>query len=463
MMRLKCLKALDEGYSSKNYVRKFLRALHPKWRAKVTAIEESKNLAILSLDEIIGNLKVHEMIIKKDSNIVKGKSERVKSLELKAKKECSDKESSYVDSDDEEYALAVRNFKKFLRRRVRFARNEKKSSSKNQDDKKGKSDRKCFRCGDPNHLIGECPKPPRSNNQRAFVGGSWSDSGEEEEEKPNDETCLMAQASNEVHSDSSYYSDDNSSIDDNMLYEEYNKLCEFEKGTQVLNDMLENVLVNGNAGAGLGFDPNKASNSETKQVKFIKSGEADLADAGTTKFSGTVDPLPVKVRTGLPGATLIAPVVNYWWPNFPSNLSSQEYSKQFVRDKWSLCRKLVPYLRDGREASGSYILVWDQTGWLVCNRDKVRQQGEFESIQRDLNIGFGAWEFDPIDIENPFPNNEGSVHVWQGDQDILVPAALQHYIGQQLPWINYHELKDAGHMFPYADGMSDYPKSTFTW
>ncbi|GJV25288.1 hypothetical protein Tco_1377983 [Tanacetum coccineum] len=39
------LKALDEGFSSKNYVRKFLRALHPKWRAKVTAIEESKDLS----------------------------------------------------------------------------------------------------------------------------------------------------------------------------------------------------------------------------------------------------------------------------------------------------------------------------------------------------------------------------------------------------------------------------------
>ncbi|GJY99830.1 hypothetical protein Tco_0517260 [Tanacetum coccineum] len=62
------LKALDEGYSSKNYVRKFLRALHPKWRAKVTAIEESKDLTSLSLDELIGNLKVHEMIIKKDSS-----------------------------------------------------------------------------------------------------------------------------------------------------------------------------------------------------------------------------------------------------------------------------------------------------------------------------------------------------------------------------------------------------------
>ncbi|GKA84784.1 hypothetical protein Tco_0806438, partial [Tanacetum coccineum] len=47
------LKALDEGYSSKNYVRKFLRALHRKWRAKVTVIEESKDLTSLSLDELI--------------------------------------------------------------------------------------------------------------------------------------------------------------------------------------------------------------------------------------------------------------------------------------------------------------------------------------------------------------------------------------------------------------------------
>nr|GEW31103.1 nucleic acid-binding, OB-fold protein [Tanacetum cinerariifolium] len=70
------LKALDEGYSSKNYVMKFLRALHPKWRAKVTTIEESKDLTSLSLDELIENLKVHEMIINKDYEIVKAKGER---------------------------------------------------------------------------------------------------------------------------------------------------------------------------------------------------------------------------------------------------------------------------------------------------------------------------------------------------------------------------------------------------
>nr|GFD17111.1 UBN2 domain-containing protein [Tanacetum cinerariifolium] len=63
------LKALDEAYSSKNYVRKFLRDLHPEWRAKVTTIEESKDLTSLSLDELIENFKVHEMIVKKDSEI----------------------------------------------------------------------------------------------------------------------------------------------------------------------------------------------------------------------------------------------------------------------------------------------------------------------------------------------------------------------------------------------------------
>nr|GEV91531.1 transposase, Ptta/En/Spm, transposase, Tnp1/En/Spm-like protein [Tanacetum cinerariifolium] len=60
----------------KNYVRKFLRDLHPKWRAKVMAIEESKDLTSLSLN-------------KKDSEIVKAKGER-RSLVLKDKNESSD-------------------------------------------------------------------------------------------------------------------------------------------------------------------------------------------------------------------------------------------------------------------------------------------------------------------------------------------------------------------------------------
>nr|GEX29230.1 zf-CCHC domain-containing protein/UBN2 domain-containing protein [Tanacetum cinerariifolium] len=194
------LKALDEGYSSKNYVRKFLRALHPKWRSNVTVIEESKDLTSLYLDELIGNLKFHEMIIMKDSEIVKAKVER-KYITLKAKKESSDEECSTSGSEDEEYAMAVRDFKKFFKRRGRFVtqpQNDKKTFQRSRDENNSKSDRKCFRCGSPNHLIGECPKLPKDKNQRAFVGGSWSDSDEEADEKVKDKTCLVAHASSEI-------------------------------------------------------------------------------------------------------------------------------------------------------------------------------------------------------------------------------------------------------------------------
>nr|GEY85785.1 UBN2 domain-containing protein [Tanacetum cinerariifolium] len=96
------LKALDEGFFNKNYVRKFLRVLHPKWRAKVMAIEESKDLSSLALEELIGNLKVHEVVMEKDSKIYRGKKERVNSITLKSKKESSDDETSTSESDDEE-------------------------------------------------------------------------------------------------------------------------------------------------------------------------------------------------------------------------------------------------------------------------------------------------------------------------------------------------------------------------
>nr|GFA15343.1 zf-CCHC domain-containing protein/UBN2 domain-containing protein [Tanacetum cinerariifolium] len=232
------LKALDECYSSKNYVRKFLRALHPKWRAKVTTIKELKDLKSLSLNELIENLKVHEMIIKKDSKIVKAKGER-KSISLKAKKESSDEESLTFGSEDEEYAMTVRDFKKFFKRRGR----------------------------DLNHLIGECPKPPKDKNQRAFVGGSWSDSGEEDDKKAKDETCLIAQASSEVHSESSYFSDENSSIDDIITDSHCNNLC--KKSLKIITKKKHLKAIRNSL-------ENEISELKEKLSKFERNKEVDL-------------------------------------------------------------------------------------------------------------------------------------------------------------------------------------------
>ncbi|GJU45529.1 zf-CCHC domain-containing protein [Tanacetum coccineum] len=328
------LKALDEGFSSKNYVRKFLRALHLKWRAKVMVIEESKDLSSLALDELIGNLKVHEVVMEKDSKIYKGKK-RVKSIALKGKKESSDDETSTSGSDDKEYAMA--------------------------DDKKRKSDRKCFRCSDLNHLSGECPKPPRNKDQKAFVGGCWSDSENEVEDKTNDETCLMAQSSNEVTLDSSHYSDNASSFDDDSMQIEYDKLCEislkiitknkilktkrdllekevfelnekikklernkeidigcescqllhlenaklketqvkfvkFDKSANSLREML-NVQKSHSCKIGLGFDKSKASTSGIKPMSFVGSADELARDESTIKAYGSTVPGSVDPST----------------------------------------------------------------------------------------------------------------------------------------------------------------------
>ncbi|GJW57252.1 retrotransposon ORF1 [Tanacetum coccineum] len=209
------LKTLDESFSSRNHVRKFLRALPTKWRPKVTAIEEFKDLSKLSLDELIGKLKVYEVVLEKDSEISKNKKEKYKSLALKARKESSDEEASCSSSDDEEYAMA--------------------------EGKKEKEDRRCFKCGDPNHFISDCPKHS-FNDHKAFVVGCWSDS---EEDTKKDDICLMALDNNEVLSDTPYYS--SSSLDNESLQSEYDKLCKISlrlinknKHLKAKNELLNN-------------------------------------------------------------------------------------------------------------------------------------------------------------------------------------------------------------------------------
>ncbi|GKC15405.1 zf-CCHC domain-containing protein, partial [Tanacetum coccineum] len=168
--------------------------------------------------EFVGNLKVYEVVLEKDLEIAKNKKEKYKSLAFKARQVLSDDDTSSSESNDEEYAMAVRDFKKFFRRRDKFVRqsyDNKRNFRKIKEDKK--EDRRCFKCGDPNHFIGDCPKNS-SCDQKAFVVGSWSDSGDDSKKE---EICLMAH-SNEVLSDNIYYS--SSSLDNKSRKNEYDKL-----------------------------------------------------------------------------------------------------------------------------------------------------------------------------------------------------------------------------------------------
>ncbi|PAL78827.1 hypothetical protein CEJ83_19950, partial [Acinetobacter baumannii] len=46
---------------------------------------------------------------------------------------------------------------------------------------------------------------------------------------------------------------------------------------------------------------------------------------------------------------------------------------------------------------------------LNPNEHNMRLQGAHESLHRDIMVHLGTWEFDPMEMENQFPNNEESV------------------------------------------------------
>ncbi|CAN1174378.1 hypothetical protein LINPERPRIM_LOCUS9865 [Linum perenne] len=167
----------------------------------------------------------------------------------------------------------------------------------------------------------------------------------------------------------------------------------------------------------------------------------------------------------LGGAALVAPVINYWWGGFPARMRKEAYRTQLVQDQWALrVAHYAPWLNywwntqkmfpaSGVIARKKETLSAQDAEFIAKHGDRpdylkkaATQQGVHESLHRDMMVGFGKWEFDPMEIENPFPNNEGSVHLWQGDEDRKVPLELQRYIVKKLPWIQYHEIPGGGHI-----------------
>ena len=71
----------------------------------------------------------------------------------KAKQESSseDEDSSFDEMDDEKMALFIKRFGKFMVKKGYHAR-RKKSSSKNKEES-----RRCFKCGNKDHLLSQCP------------------------------------------------------------------------------------------------------------------------------------------------------------------------------------------------------------------------------------------------------------------------------------------------------------------
>ncbi|KAK2973848.1 hypothetical protein RJ640_003256 [Escallonia rubra] len=77
------LKLLGKTFPEKEVVRKVLRSLPKRWEAKLTAIQEAKDLNVLKLEELVGSLMTHEITMKIHDE--EETTSKKKNLALKAK------------------------------------------------------------------------------------------------------------------------------------------------------------------------------------------------------------------------------------------------------------------------------------------------------------------------------------------------------------------------------------------
>ena len=89
-------------------VRKVLRSLPERFHAKITTIEESKDIDKIPLTEPIGNRQTYELGLSRSGKTGKGKS-----MALKAKSSETDESSDDEDSKMKSYI--TRQFKKFMK------------------------------------------------------------------------------------------------------------------------------------------------------------------------------------------------------------------------------------------------------------------------------------------------------------------------------------------------------------
>ena len=101
-----------------------LRSLIERFHAKITAIQESKNIDKIPLIELVGNLQTYELGLTRI-----GKSSKSKSMALKAKSSDTDESSDNEDSKMKSYI--IRQFKKFMKNAnaKEFDKNRKQSNS----------------------------------------------------------------------------------------------------------------------------------------------------------------------------------------------------------------------------------------------------------------------------------------------------------------------------------------------
>src|ERR1044072_3931411 len=112
------LRNLERSYKNVDHITKILRCLPKKWRSKVKAIQDAKDLNALKMEDLMGSLKVHELVLAQDDGSKKQKFVALKAIGSKDLKveESSDELNALTDDSDDEQAFINRKFRRMQKK-----------------------------------------------------------------------------------------------------------------------------------------------------------------------------------------------------------------------------------------------------------------------------------------------------------------------------------------------------------
>ena len=149
-------KEMTDGF----IVKRMLRAITPRNVTLVTLIRERDDFDKLTPHDVLGRILAHDLMQQESKEVydltTPSSSSRKQNLALKAKQEVQESTSGDESEDelDEQMALFVRKFSKFIKKGGFHKYNNKKPFDKSRG---RHSERKCYECGKAGHFIAECP------------------------------------------------------------------------------------------------------------------------------------------------------------------------------------------------------------------------------------------------------------------------------------------------------------------
>ena len=143
------------------------------------AIQEAKDLKAFPLEELIGSLMTYEMTCQAHDELENPLPKNRKDMALKSQEDHLKGTSSDEDSDND-IALLIQKFKKYLRK------NKFKNNTKNKFEQK-KDQVICYECKKPGHYKNDCPQAKKRTSKKKAFKATWDDSSASEEEESNTE------------------------------------------------------------------------------------------------------------------------------------------------------------------------------------------------------------------------------------------------------------------------------------